>query len=336
MSFATYGDLASTFHTRHQTAKLKLDMARLGMELSSGRKANLATHVSGDFGPVAGIEHSLKLLAAQTQGISEAQTMVSGVQTVLGNIQDQTQTLSSGLISAISSQNAGLIQSTAVTAREIFSSTVSNLNTSLGGRSLFSGAATDGLALADAETILADLMSLVSTETTAAGVSSQIDDWFMSPGGGFELSGYLGADEDLGPFRLREGEEVSHPVKANDTEIRNLLSALAKSAVLAEGALSGDAASQRDLAKISSNELLAASDNLTFVRARVGSIEARIETASVRNTAEKSALQLSYNQLTAADPYETATALQALFGQMESLYTVTARLSNLNFTDYMR
>ena len=336
MSIATYGDLASTFHTRHLTTRLKQDMARLGLELSTGREPDMATQVSGDFGPVAGIEHSLKLLVAHAESTTETATMVGGTQTVLGNIQDQTQALTGGLINAISSQNLGLIQSTAVDAREKFSSIISNLNTNFGGRTLFAGSATDGPALADAETIISDLMTAISSETTAAGVATQIDDWFNSSGGGFETSGYLGANEDLGPFRLRDGETASQPVKASDTEIRAQLSALAKSAVIAEGALEGNASAQKQLMTQSSNELRAADDQMTLVRAGVGSIEARIETASVRNAAEKSALELSYNRLTAADPYETATALQALYGQMESLYTVTARLSNLNFTDYMR
>ncbi|MCK8464093.1 flagellar biosynthesis protein FlgL [Aliiroseovarius sp. S1339] len=336
MSFATYGDLASTFQTRHLSARLKHDMTRLGLELSTGRKADVATHVAGDFGPVAGIEHSLKLLVAHAESTAEAAILVSGSQTVLGNIQEQAQALSGGLLSAISSQNVGLIQSTAVDAREKFSSVISSLNTNLGDRTLFAGAATDGPALADANSIMSDLMAAISAETTAAGVSSQIDDWFKASGGGFETTGYLGASEELGPFRLRDGETALQPIKASDSEIRDLLSALAKSAVIAEGALAGNAPAQKQLVTQSSNELRAADDQLTLLRARVGGIEARIETASVRNAAEKSALELSYNQLTAADPYETATALQSLYGQMESLYTVTARLSNLNFTDYMR
>ncbi|WP_289043102.1 flagellin [uncultured Aliiroseovarius sp.] len=336
MSFASYGDLASTFQTRHLNARLKQDMVRLGQELSTGRKADISSFVSGDFGPVAGINHSLKTLVAHTQSTKEATALVGGAQTVLGNIQDQTQALSGGLIGAISAQNPGLLQSTAVEAREKFVATVSNLNTNLGGRSLFAGAATDRLAMLDAETILWELMTVVSGENTAAGVAGRIDDWFKAPGGGFDTSGYVGAAEDLGTFRLRAGESATQPIKANDPELRDLLSALAKSAIIAEGALAGDLIAQRELMTKSSDELRAADDQMTLLRARLGSIEARIETASVRNTAEKSALELSYNTLTAADPYETATTLQALYDQMESLYTVTSRLSNLNFTDYMR
>ncbi len=336
MSFATYGDLASVFQTRHLTTQIKQDMARLGLELSTGRKADLATHVLGDFGPLAGVQHSLKLQEAYGQSVTEAASILSGAQTVLGNIQDQAETLSGTLHVAIGSQNAGLIESTAVDARERLSATLSNLNTRFGGRALFAGAATNGPALADADIILSDLMTAIAGETTAAGISDRIDDWFRAPGGGFETSGYLGASEDLGPFRLRDGDVATQPVRADSAEIRDLLAALAKSAVIAEGALAGDATAQRALATTSSSGLLGAVDKLTTLRADVGRIEARIDAASASNAAEKSALELSYNRLTEAEPYETATALQALYDQMESLYTVTARLSQLSFTDYMR
>ncbi|GHF07361.1 flagellin [Aliiroseovarius zhejiangensis] len=336
MPIVSYGDLASTFQTRHLTAQIKQDMTRLGLELSTGRKAELATQVSGDFGTVAGVEHSLKLQSAYAQSIAEATTVLDGTQTVLGAVQNQAEAVSGDLILAVSSRNSGLLHATAVDARERMASVISNLNTSLGGRALFAGAASDGPALAGADAILSEVMTAIAGETTAAGVSDRIDDWFTAPGDGFDSMAYQGADKDLGPFRLRVGETASQPLRADNTEIRDLLAALAKSAVLAEGALAGDLDAQRALANRSSGNLLDAIDGLTSARADIGRIEARIEAAAASNAAEKTALELSYNRLTAADPYETATALQALYDQMESLYTVTARLSSLNFTDYMR
>lgn len=336
MSFATYGDLASTFQTRHLNARMKQDLSRLGMELATGRKSDVTSATSGDYGPIAGIEHSLKLLTAHKQATNEAATLTATAQLVLGNIQEQTQDVSSGLIGAISSHNTTLIGVTAVDAREKFASIISSLNTNVGGRSLFAGAATDGQALADTDTIISALLSAASGQTTASGVAMQIDAWFDDVGGGFETTGYIGADADMGPIQLGNGETVSLSTKADSTEIRDLLSALAKSVVISEGVLSGDATAQRELSALASSELLGAIDGLTMTRARVGAVEARIENATVQNAAERAALELARNELTAVDPYETATALEALYGQMESLYTVTARLSKLSFTDYMR
>lgn len=336
MSFSTFGDLASTFQSRTYSARIKQDLTRLGLELTSGVKLDVSTAVTGDFGPIAGIEHSLKLMDARDQAVNAAKTRMTVSQTALENVQTQVQDLSSGVLSAVSSRNATLIGTTAVDARQKFASVISSMNVQVAGRSVFAGAATDGLALADAETIIADLMTAISAETTAGGVSNAINDWFDLPGGGFDTIAYLGAAVDQGPIRLGNGETVEAPVRADDTAIRDTLKALAKTLVIAEGALSSDVAEQAGLMEMSAQNLLEAVDGITMARAAVGAVEARIENAAAQNSAEKSTLELSRNELLAVDPYETATALQALYGQMESLYTVTARLSQLNFTDYMR
>ena len=49
------------------------------------------------------------------------------------------------------------------------------------------------------------------------------------------------------------------------------------------------------------------------------------------HAAEGSALQIARNDLIGADPYETATELEAVYGQIETLYTVTARIAQLSF-----
>jgi len=262
--------------------------------------------------------------------------MLVNAQISLEKVQNHAEDLSKGLISTIASNNTTMINATAVDAREKFAAAISALNTDSGGRAVFAGAATDGPALADADIIMAELMTAISGETTAAGVSAQIDAWFNAPGGGFETLGYIGADEIAGPVRLRPGEELTLPFKGDNENLRDTLSAFAKGAVMAEGALSGNVSEQVALVAQASTDMLGAVDKLTMLRAHVGSLEARVESALAQNAAEKSTLELSRNSLIAVDPYETATALEALYGQMEALYTVTARLSKLNFTDYMR
>ena len=336
MSISTFGDMASTFLTRRQNTQLRQELTRLSTELSTGRKTELGANVTGSYSAVAGLEHSLKLMSAYTQATNEARLMADTTQVALTTIHAQAQDLSNGLIAARSSNNATLLQSTALDAEQKFASIISKLNADAGGRSLFGGAATDRPALAGADTIISELMTAIAGEVTAAGVSTAIDDWFNTPGGGFETLGYLGADESYGPIRLGNGETATLPVRANDPEIRSLLSAVAKTVVLAEGALSGDLDQQKSLAEMSSNALLNAVDDTTMLQARVGAVEARIENAVAHNTAEQHALELSYNNLTAADPYDTAARLEELYGQMEALYVTTAHLSKLSFTDYMR
>lgn len=336
MSISSFGDMASLFRARHMMGHMKQDISRLGMELAMGQKSDVASHLGGDFSPIAGIEHSLKLLGAYDESTKTAALFFGSQQQVLGDVQARSEKLSEHLISVRSMQTPLSLNSSAVEARGAFAAVVSDLNSQIAGRTLFAGAATDGPALASADTMLTDLLGALAGETTAAGVSAAIDDWFMSPGGGFETTGYLGSDTQQGAIPLSEGEVAKPVAKADHDDFRRLLSALAKSAVLAEGVLAGDAESQKALIERSSDQLLAVNDKLIMLRSAVGSVEAQIEFASTRNAAEKTALSLSRNELTNVDPHETATRFQALHGQMETLYAVTAKISNLSFREFMR
>ena len=75
---------------------------------------------------------------------------------------------------------------------------------------------------------------------------------------------------------------------------------------------------------------------MVIVRAEIGSAQAHIENASARNAAEKTALEISRNELVAVDPYETATRLEAVRNQLDTLYALTVRMSRLSLAEYMK
>ncbi len=76
--------------------------------------------------------------------------------------------------------------------------------------------------------------------------------------------------------------------------------------------------------------------DLVTLRARVGTAEAAIERAAVRNGAEATQLEIARNRIIAVDPFRAATELQSLEVQLETLFTITARLSRLKLTDFLR
>lgn len=336
MNSISIGDLASSFQVRRQSAGLKNDLARLASELTTGRKSDLGATLAGDFGPYAGLERSLRALSAYKTANTEAAGMLEATQMSLGNIQSMGQDLSSALLTASTADDVVLIGATAEDARQKFSAVVSTLNTSFADRTLFGGAATDRPALASGEDMLAALVAATSGETTAAGIVAAVDTWFDDAGGGFETSGYMGSSNDMGPLLIAENETANVDVRADGQVIRDTLKGYALMSLIAEGALDGDTAEQANLTAAAAGKMLAAEGDLTDLRARVGTVEARIENAQARNAAEAAAYELARNELVGADPYDTATELQAVYSQIETLYTVTARIAGLSFTDYMR
>ena len=60
-----------------------------------------------------------------------------------------------------------------------------------------------------------------------------------------------------------------------------------------------------------------------------------MELISARNEAEETSLEFARNSLLAADPFETATELENVQFYLQSLYTVTARNSQLNLVNFL-
>lgn len=335
MSMTSIGDLARTFHSSTMTSRLKSDLDRLSQELVTGQKADMSLAVSGDFGPIAHIERLLSTMDARTTAVTEATTFADMAQATLEFVQGTVEDKSTALLSLAGNAASASKEVEALEARELFASIVNALNTTAAGRSLFAGAAIDQPALADPDTILSALAADVAGETTAAGLSAAVDAWFQDTGGGFETIAYQGDASPMGPIPLGEGETVVLDVTARDPALRQALAAMAKAALVAEGALAGAPDERGTLLVTAGQDLLNAADSLTTERAALGMVQARLEDVAARNEAERAALELTRSELVGVDQYEAATALEAAYTQLESLYTVTARISRLNFTDYL-
>lgn len=336
MSLLSIGDLASTFQIRRQSTGLKADLTRLGRELSTGVRTDLGAQVSGDFGPISAIERSLSRIAAYRTSNTEAAGLLDATQIALGTVQELGRDLTPGLLTAASSRDPVMIHATAQDARQKFAASVAALNTRTADRTLLAGAATDRPAMASADAIMAALVVEVGAQTTAAGVAAALDAWFDTPGGGFETLAYLGSGADMGPLTIADGETVRISTRADAPALRETLKAQALAGLIAEGVLDTDRDEQASMIATASERMLAADGLITNLRADIGTIEARIEDASVRNAAEASAYEIARVGLIGADPYSTATELEAVYSRIEMLYTVTARIAGLKFTDYMR
>ncbi len=336
MNSVSIGDLARVFQSRQLSVGLKSDLTRLSRELTTGVRADISTALSGDFGPMADIERLLTTLKSRQTAVAEAGFVTDAMQTSLEGVQENGRALNAALLTVQSTDNAATRQVVAGNARERFAMLTSALNTHVGGRTLFGGGATDRPALASATDMLAALQVATAAETTAAGVEAAVDAWFDTPGGGFETIGYLGSDTPMAVFQLGEGDRVQPDFRADDPALREVMKGFAMAALVGEGVLAGDAAEQSALLKTAGERLINADQDLTALRAEIGLSQQRIEDANTRVSAEKTSLELARNKLIAVDPYEAASELEATYTQLETFYTITARLARLNFMDYMR
>ena len=293
--------------------------------------------MAGDFTALSGIDRSLSMIDSYKVVTTEAALTTETMQNALGVIQTISSEAGTLLLSAVTNSSPTLVDASAADAAVKFDTIVSALNTNAAGRYVFSGASSNLAPLADSSEILAALQTEIAGAASATDAVALIDDWFDAPagGGGFLDVAYRG-ENSLGlQFRIAEGESISIQSSAADTRIRDALKGFAMASLLAGGLYSGNQAARATLATASGERIISGNSALTGLVAEIGSKQGNIQDAQTRNQAESASLKIARSELIAADPYESATALDAVSTQLETLYTLTSRLSRLTLTDYL-
>lgn len=336
MTLTSIGDLASTALLRHTNARLNAELSKLTQEMASGETADITRHLHGDYTHLGAFEREARMLSRYDAAAKHASLLTSTMQTALGTVQTTTGTLATDLIAQSSGGVPTGWQTTSRNAAQALETVISALNTSVAGRSLFAGQATDSTPFPSATAFLAALRPALAGATTLQDITTAIDTWFDTPGGGFESLGYQGSDQSLSPLRIGESDTVNLDLRGDSTPIRQLLKNTAMAALAADPALGFSNDIQKGLLATAGQGMLANQDALIGLRADLGYAEARIEESQSRISAEKSSLEIARNALVGVDPYETATRLKNVQFQLESLYSATASLSRLSLVGYLK
>lgn len=331
----TLGDLAQGMTLRFHQSRIKSEMGQLNSEIATGQVRDKAERVGGDFRQLAGIQHNLTRLEGYSIATAEASQIAGTLQTILGKVQDEAQALAAPLTGV--GMNALPVKREALgtEALDRLGAMIGALNTQSGGRSYLSGTSTDQSPLADVSTLMAALRGAISAQTTTLGVITALDNWFTAPAG-FDAVMYQGGIQDLASLRLGETETADIALRADDETFRNILKNTALAALATDASVGLPMGIQVDLQNHAGEALLTVNDDMTDLRAKIGTLEARIEETSIRNAAEVSSLSQARNSLLEADPYETASRLEEVQYQLETVYALTARSARLSLLEYLR
>ena len=327
------GDMAQSLILSRQNATLKQAMQNLSTEVTTGLATDTTARVKGDYAPLAGIESSLTQLESYRRVTSETAATAGIMQTALGHIATNARDLGSALIAAATSNSPARINTLGTDATQKLQSALSALNTRIGDRSVFAGVATDHAAVSDAETMMSGLDTAVSGAISSADVQTAVDAWFADPAG-FAATVYQGGAA-LSPVPVGPDEQVKLDVTALDPAVVETLKGLAMTSLLDRGTLAGSDVARADLAKRAGESLLSSATARAELSARLGTVEAGIAEAAQRNDSEKSALETARLGLLSVDPFETATKLQQTEMQLQTLYSITARMQRLSLVDYL-
>jgi flagellar hook-associated protein 3 FlgL len=328
MPILSLGDGAQNYYLSRHTVSIKNDLNARLIEVSSGRTAGMGAHLKGDYGQINGIERSIALISAFKISSNRANLIASGQQSALDGVGGILTDNGAGLITAGTTGLPTTVDTMAAKAASDFTMVIDRLNARAGDLGLFSGAATMGNAVASAEAILSELTGAIAGETTADGIVAAVDAWFDTPGGGYEMEGYLGSPDAMAAIAVREGEDVELGVTAFDPSIRETLKGFALAALAARGVVSGS--EKAALIRVAGEVMVDATRQVTTTRAAIGTVQARIDDATTRNGASLTSLKLAREAVIGVEPYEAAIRLEDVQAQLEKIYILTARLSELS------
>lgn len=337
MKYISVGDMSQTYLMRRHNTQLKNTMTTLSEELITGVQKDLGVAVKGDFTALSALNLAITRTDAYKQVAAEADLLGGTQQESLKLLQDHALEMGSGLIAAARSSVPAMVNSGVQDAAIRFDAITNALNVSYAGRYAFSGVATDTKPVASSEVITAALAGVVSSLTTANDIAAAVEAWFAAPtgGGGYLDTAYAGSNTPIAPVQVSETDRAEFTITAADTTLRNTLKGFALATLVAEGHVPNVVSVRAELAETAGNWIMTADTALSTLRSELGTVEAIVGQAQTRNAAQTTSLGLAKNELIGIDAYESATALEAVQGQLETLYTLTTRLSQLSLTDYL-
>lgn len=332
MTRISVGDASLTNILARQGAELRGQVQRASQEVATGRHSDIGAALRGDFSPLLAIDASLARLSAYKSNTTDAAFQTAAQQGAISGLSDLASGISTTLLGARNSTPVQ-IATLAADAKGRLASAIGLVNTQAAGRAVFSGAATDTVPLGPVEDLLTALQTAATGATTAGQVTTAVTTWFADPLG---FGAFYRGAAALTPAPIAPGETADLSTTAMDSALRDTLAGFAMAALIERGVLAGDAAERGRLAQQAGQQLVSTEDARTTLAARIGTVEAQIETARTRNAAEETSLGILRSGIGSVDPYEAGTRLEAIRTQLESLYLVTARVSRLSLAEYLR
>lgn len=335
--FISIGDQTRLVYLRQANNLLKSRLGVLTQEATTGLKADLPAALQGNMGIISQVETRLITLQAYRQNTTLAENEFSGLQNAMGVLETIAQNSAPDFQVAATLGDQTSIDLRATAARENFQTAVRMVNTNVGGRYILSGAAVQTQPISDAGSILEDLKAQMVGLATAEDMIAAASAWFDAApnAAGFRRDHFRGAAETTA-VGLSEQTTLSNDLRAADQPFRETLKGLALAALANDPDLGLDRVGQALILREGGRSLATGGHQTTLARASVGLKQELIEQTATRNAAERTSLTISRADLLSADPYETASAITQTEANLQNLYALTARLSRLSLTEYLR
>ena len=336
------------------TQALRYSMSRMQSELVSAQKEVATLRVADPgltLGARSGFSVSLARDVARLEVLKDSNALVASrltsTQNSLSLLSSRAEELRSTLTAAVSGSSGPLVaQQDASAMMETLNSI---MNTSINGEYLFAGTNTDVLPLADfsdpASPARVDFdQSFLTTfgftadDPAAAGITPAQMENFMTNvvepqffGSGW--ANWSSATDDSIVSRIALNETAQTSVSANISGVRKLAMAAAMSS-----AMLGRSLNTGTTASIVTRSLGLVAEGVAEIadqKSKTGLVENRVTNASARITMQSDLFESTIQDMEGVDPYAASTRVSALITQIETSYSLTARIQGLSLLRFL-
>ena len=332
---------------RYQMLRMQSDLAKADKELSTGRLA--------DVGAVLGVRTSQSVSLARDlnrlNGLVDSNAAIASRLSASQQALDQLGGVAQDFFAAITANSSSGTDPSVLQAeaRDALQTMVGILNSSLNGEYLFSGINTDvkplnvyeagspGKTAFDAACL--GHFGFTQTDPAASGITEADMQTFLDTQvaplytGAAWQSGWSNATDQRIVSRITLNETVETSVSANISGIQKLANAAATVQELLQGQLNG---ATQDIVVQSAFKLVGeAIADLTREQAELGIVQTRVTSASERIKLQVDLFTNNIRDLEGVDPYEASTRISSLMTQIETSYTLTARIQQLSLVRYL-
>ncbi len=329
-------DLLTFQRQTRLTADLKSRLEQTSREAVTGRREDIAQAVNGDVGSVHLLEKALNDIKVDSRINALSGARIDLMSSSLRAVRGVVNGLDITALAALTIPDDFGIGTVSKQAEANLRSVMSLLSTTHGSRKLFSGDATDQIPLANPDTLLADITSIMQIEPDADSIEIALDVYFNDPDGGFAQNIYQGGDGTAPPSFLADGSSVEFAVKANDQALRDTLRGLAVLATAQNTQYDIKGSEFSDVFSSGASILGKGMAAVIKIEGNLGVSAGLIENANTQQAAEQLIIGQALNAVIGRDQFEAAAELKQLEAQLEASYLVTSRLANLSLTNFIR
>lgn len=326
------------------------EIQQLQKEVVTGRHADIGISLGAQTSSSVSLNRDVIRLETILDSNALVTQRLSASQLALGMMSDGAQQMLEAFIAANGADDATRL---AVARRDVESALdafTSAVNTSANGEYLFSGINSDVKPLEDYlaagsspkaafDATFLGHFGFTQDDPAAAGITvAQMDNFLTNvlepafSGPAWNTDWSSASDTNI-TSRIRRNEVVESTVNANASGMRNFALAAVIGIELLDSPISGEVR-----AAVNARAIQHAGQAVSGIddqRSNLGVSENRVTKANVAIEAQIRIVRLHLHDIEGVDAYEASTRMNSLLAQVETSYTLTARLQQLSLMNYL-